>query len=201
MLCSFQLALISAAATLLTQNTYATGSCKKCGYTGDLSISPSDSLKWRTFTPNDDEAISVSLDHSADEDTCPVSQTKMYTDLNNTYKEKKERSQFEWNEDPDSWQVNLTNWDVCEKTNWSECNPLVVTTHEDSQGKIYASSEVQLYNSPDFNGYSEENLQKELNYRTNNWCKQEVFSSRWNRTGNHLFIFSSNDDRPADKVI
>ena len=115
MLGNFQLALISAAAALLTQNTSATGSCKKCGYTGDLSISPSDDLKWRTFTPNDDDAISVSLDHSADEETCPVSRTNMYLELYETKKDLA-RSQFEVNEDPDSWQVNVTNWDVCE--NW-----------------------------------------------------------------------------------
>ena len=99
---NFQLASLSAAAALLTQNTEATGSCTKCGYTGDLSISPSEDLKWRTFTPGEDDAISVSLDHTADEDTCPVSQSKMYLELYGGYKDNAD-NQFEWNTDPDSW--------------------------------------------------------------------------------------------------
>jgi len=142
---NFQLGLISAAAALLTQNTQATSSCTKCGYTGDLNISPSDGLKWRTFTPGVDEPISVNLDHTADEETCPASQSKMYLELYGSYNDDAS-GQFDWNTDPDSWQVNMTNWDDCNDASpWVECYPLVVTTHEDSNGRIYASSEVQLY--------------------------------------------------------
>ena len=52
--------------------------------------------------PNDDEAISVSLDHSADEDICPVSRSKMYLELFGSYKDNAD-NQFEWNTDPNSW--------------------------------------------------------------------------------------------------
>ena len=84
----------------------------------------------------------------------------MYLELYGGYKDDAS-SQFEWNEDPDNWQVNLTNWDECnEERPWVECYPLVVTTHEDSEGKIYASSEVQLYNSAVTNGWSDSQKQQ-----------------------------------------
>ena len=98
--------------------------------------------------------------------------------------------------------MNLTNWDDCnEERPWVQCYPLVVTTHEDSKGRIYASSEVQLYNSEATSGWSEAEKIKQYDWRTNNWCKKHVFDSSWPYPEDHLFIFGSNSDRPADKMI
>lgn len=86
----------------------------------------------------------------------------MYLELYGSYNDDAS-GQFDWNTDPDSWQVNMTNWDDCnDESPWVECYPLVVTTHEDSNGRIYASSEVQLYKDEDFNGYSDERLQRQF---------------------------------------